>query len=122
MIIVNREKAAILQTPHGSEIRPLIDRTTAPIELCSLAEEVLPPGAAVGRHFHRATEEVYYVLRGAGEMTVGAETRAVGPGDAVFIPLGQAHTLRNTGAEDMALLLVCGPAYQVADHLPVNDK
>jgi mannose-6-phosphate isomerase-like protein (cupin superfamily) len=117
MIVVNRHSAAVINTPHGSEIRPLIDRTTSPIERCSLAEEVLPVGAAVGRHHHLLTEEVYYILRGRGRMTVGAETREVAAGDAVFIPRGQTHTLVNTGVEPMTILLVCGPAYSYEDHL-----
>lgn len=118
MLIVSRDAAKILHTPHGSEIRPLIDRTTAPIELCSLAEEVLPPGATVGRHHHLATEEIYYILRGTGAMTINDETRTVNAGDAVYIPRQHTHTLINTGADDMILLLVCGPAYTIADHLP----
>ena len=117
MIIVNRHEAAVIETPHGSEIRPLMDRTTSEIELCSLAEEVLPPGASVGRHHHLETEEVYYLLAGRGRMTVGAEMREVETGDAVFIPRGQTHTLENTGTEPMTILLVCGPAYSYADHL-----
>ena len=117
MLVVNRQHAAVIQTPHGSEIRPLVDRTTADIELCSLAEEVLPPGAVVGRHHHLTTEEIYYILSGRGHMTVGADERAVGTGDAVFIPRGQSHTLANTGTEPLVLLLVCGPAYDRADHL-----
>ncbi len=116
MLVVNRQHAAVIHTPHGSEIRPLVDRTTSNIELCSLAEEVLPPGAAVGRHYHLATEEVYYILSGSGHMTVGDEARAVGGGDAIFIPRGQTHTLANTGTEPLVLLLVCGPAYDRADH------
>ena len=116
MIVVNRNQAAVINTPHGSEIRPLIDRTTSGVELCSLAEEVLPIGAAVGRHHHVETEEVYYVLRGRGRMAVGEEAREVGAGDAVFIPRGQAHTLSNTGDEPMTILLVCGPAYSRGDH------
>jgi mannose-6-phosphate isomerase-like protein (cupin superfamily) len=116
MLIVNRQKAAVIKTPHGSEIRPLIDRTTAPVELCSLAEEVLPVGASVGRHYHTETEEVYYILRGAGRMTVGDETRAVGAGDAVYIPRGSTHALTNDGSEPLTLLLVCGPAYSYDDH------
>src|ERR1051326_4757438 len=99
MIVINRQRAAVINTPHGSEIRPLIDRTTSEIALCSLAEEVLPPGATVGRHHHHATEEVYYILHGSGRMTVGDEARAVAAGDAVFIPRGCSHTLTNTGAE-----------------------
>lgn len=117
MLIVNRERAAVIETPHGSEIRPLIDRTTSDIELCSLAEEVLPPGASVGRHHHLATEEVYYILRGTGQMTVGDETRAVNGGDAIYIPRHTTHTLTNNGPEPIVLLLVCGPAYERADHL-----
>ena len=116
MIVVNRERASALCTPHGSEIRPLIDRTTSGIELCSLAEEVLPQGRAVGRHHHLETEEIYYILRGRGRMTVGSETLEVGPGDAIFIPLRTAHTLENTGHEPMRLLLVCGPAHSFEDH------
>lgn len=117
MIVVNRRQAAVINTPHGSEIRPLMDRTTSGIELCSLAEEVLPAGAAVGRHHHLLTEEVYYILRGRGRMTVGAEVQEVEAGDAIFIPRGQTHTLENTDAEPMTILLVCGPAYSYADHL-----
>jgi len=117
MLIVNRQHAAIINTPHGSEIRPLVDRTTSSVERCSLAEEVLPVGAKIGRHHHLETEEIYYILRGTGHMTVGIETRAVEAGDAIFIPRRQMHTLENTGAEPMILLLVCGPAYSIEDHL-----
>lgn len=116
MIVVNRLNAAVINTPHGSEIRPLIDRTTTSIERCSLAEEVLPVGAKIGRHHHLLTEEVYYILRGTGKMTVGDDTREVAAGDAVFIPRGEMHTLENTGLEQMTILLVCGPAHSFDDH------
>ncbi len=116
MIVVNRQRAAIINTPHGSEIRPLIDRTTSNIERCSLAEEVLPVGARVGRHHHIETEEIYYILQGTGQMTVGSKVREVEAGDAVFIPRGNTHTLENTGPAPMTILLVCGPAYSVEDH------
>jgi mannose-6-phosphate isomerase-like protein (cupin superfamily) len=116
MIVVNRQQAAVIETPHGSEIRPLIDRTTSEIELCSLAEEVLPPGAAVGRHHHLETEEVYYLLEGRGRMTVAGETREVAAGDCIYIPRGATHSLENTGDAPVRLLLVCGPAYSREDH------
>jgi mannose-6-phosphate isomerase-like protein (cupin superfamily) len=116
MIVINRQRAAVINTPHGSEIRPLVDRTTSDIERCSLAEEVLPVGAAVGRHYHTETEEVYYILRGNGRMTVGDEVRDVSTGDAIFIPRGHVHSLENTGQEEMTIMLVCGPAYSYEDH------
>jgi mannose-6-phosphate isomerase-like protein (cupin superfamily) len=111
MLIVNRDRAAVIQTGHGSQIRPLIDRTTSPITQCSLAEEVLPPGCAVSPHHHQQIEEVYYVLSGRGTMTVGDQQSEVGAGDAIYVPRGYWHTLENTGEEPIRLLLVCGPAF-----------
>ena len=122
MLIVKRDEAKILHTPHGSEIRPLMDRTTSAIEQCSLAEELLPPGYAVGRHFHCETEEIYYILNGTGRMTIGAEIQEVTAGDCIFIPRGEVHTIENTGSETMRLLLVSGPAYSREDHYQSSDE
>jgi mannose-6-phosphate isomerase-like protein (cupin superfamily) len=122
VIIVNRNRARVIATPHGSEIRPLIDRTTSEIERCSLAEEILPPGASVGVHFHRETEEIYYVVDGNGMMLVGDESTDVGPGDAILIPREQPHSLKNTGNRDMRILLVCGPAHSFSDHFAVGER
>jgi mannose-6-phosphate isomerase-like protein (cupin superfamily) len=116
MLIVNRQDANILHTPHGSEIRPLIDRTTSPATQCSLAEETLPPGRSVTPHRHEVLEEIYYIIAGQGVMQIGDERRAVGAGDAVYIPRRHRHTLTNTGAEEMKILLVCGPAFYFEDH------
>ena len=117
MIIVNRQRANVIQTRHGSEIRPLVDRTTSAITGCSLAEEILPPGHAVTPHHHRQIEEIYYIVEGRGLMTVGDQQQEVAAGDAVFVPRGERHTLANTGAEPIKLLLVCGPAFFYEDEV-----
>lgn len=121
MIITNRDRSTVIKTRHGSEIRPLIDRTTSAITQCSLAEEILPPGKSVTPHHHRQLEEIYYILSGRGRMTVGDEQRDLGPGDAVYIPRYSRHTLENTGEEPMRLLLVCGPAFFYEDEI-LDDK
>ena len=117
MITINRDRSRIIKTRHGSEIRPLIDRTTSDITQCSLAEEVLPPGRGVTPHHHNQLEEIYYILSGQGLMTVGDEQREVGAGDAIYVPRGHKHTLENTGAEPIKLLLVCGPAFFYGDEI-----
>lgn len=116
MLIVNRRDSKVIHTPHRSEIRPLMDRTTSLINQCSLAEELLPPGATVPPHHHEVLEEVYYILEGNGLMTVGEDQREVGAGDAVYIPRQHRHTLTNTGSTPMRILLVCGPAFFYEDH------
>ena len=117
MIIVNRDRASVINTAHGSEIRPLIDRTTTGITQCSLAEEMLPPGHAVTAHHHRQIEEIYYIVAGSGLMTVGDEVCEVEAGDAVYVPRGHRHTLENTGSEPIKLILVCGPAFFYEDEV-----
>ena len=119
MRIVNRNRARIVNTPHGSEIRPLIDRTTAAISQCSLAEEILPPGCAVTPHQHHQLEEIYYIVEGRGRMQVGDEERDVEAGDAIYIPRGHPHTLCNTGTEAVKILLICGPAFFYEDEIKV---
>jgi mannose-6-phosphate isomerase-like protein (cupin superfamily) len=111
----------VIKTRHGSEIRPLIDRTTSGITQCSLAEEVLPPGRAVTPHHHNQLEEIYYILSGRGLMTVGDEKREVGAGDAIYVPRGHKHTLENIGAEPIRLLVACGPAFFYEDEIIAED-
>ena len=117
MIITNRDKAHVITTRHGSELRPLMDRTTSGITLCSLAEEMLPPGKAVAPHRHRELEEIYYIVSGRGLMTVGDENREVCAGDAIYVPRGHRHTLENTGSEPIRLLVICGPAFFYEDEI-----
>ena len=116
MLIVNLEDAAVIATPHGSELRPLVDRTTSDVSQCSLAEETLPEGRSVARHHHEVLEEIYFIVSGNGQMRVGNEERSVRAGDAIYIPKLMSHELTNTGSEPMRIILVCGPAYFHEDH------
>ena len=81
----------------------------------SLAEATLEPDEATQRHYHRATEEIYFVLKGSGRMEVDGETRMVRPGDAVLIPAGAWHTLENNGTSELRILCCCAPPYSDAD-------
>jgi mannose-6-phosphate isomerase-like protein (cupin superfamily) len=67
---------------------------------------VLPPGASTGAHLHREVAEFYYVMNGAGAVTVAAETAPIHAGDAVPIQLNDAHSVENTGSEPLELLIV----------------
>jgi mannose-6-phosphate isomerase-like protein (cupin superfamily) len=115
MDIVNRNHSRPFITKDGSEIRSILDRTTSTVRRQSLAEATLPAGARTERHRHRRTEELYYVLRGRGVMTVGPESRAVGPGDGILIPAGAPHTIRNAGRGALVFLCCCAPPYSHQD-------
>src|SRR5438067_973930 len=57
------------------------DRT--PSDALTLGIARLPPGEALHEH-HHAQAELYFVLDGAGEVTIDGESRSVGAGTAVF--------------------------------------
>jgi mannose-6-phosphate isomerase-like protein (cupin superfamily) len=57
-------------------------------------------------HRHAGVEEVYYVLNGEGEVTVGTETAAIHKGDAVPLQLGDAHSFRNKGTQDLEFMII----------------
>jgi mannose-6-phosphate isomerase-like protein (cupin superfamily) len=78
---------------------------------------VIPPGASEGFHRHSKLGEVYYVVGGAGEVTVDRETSALHEGDAVPILAGEAHSLANTGSRDFELI-VFGIALDMESRIP----
>ena len=102
-------------TKDGSEIRELLAHRNSSIRKQSLAEARLGPGMATAAHLHPETEEIYYLLSGSGEMRIESETRQVGAGDAIAIPPGQTHTIRNTGSVELKFLCMCAPAYEDSD-------
>lgn len=113
MEIRNRENQTPFTTKDGSTIRSLLDLSNAPVAKQSLAEATLPAGTATDRHYHRLSEEFYYLLSGRGLMEINGEEREVGPGDAILIPAGAWHQIR--AIEPLRFLCCCAPPYQHED-------
>ena len=103
------------QTADGSTIRSILDLTNAPVKNQSLAEASIPPGGFTQRHYHRAAEEIYFILEGIGTMELDGELRKVGPGDAVLIPPGAWHQITADGGDGLRFLCCCSPPYSHDD-------
>ncbi|HYM12090.1 MAG TPA: cupin domain-containing protein [Bryobacterales bacterium] len=67
---------------------------------------ILPPDTSDGLHRHDYMEEFYYVNSGRGRVTVDKENAAIGPGDAVPIRLGEAHSFYNPNSQELELMIV----------------
>ncbi|HEY8628520.1 MAG TPA: cupin domain-containing protein [Gaiellaceae bacterium] len=102
-------------TADGSTIRELFGLPTGGVDHQSLAEATLAPGQATQRHYHRASEEIYVVLDGEGEMELDGERRRVDVGDAIAIPPGAWHELRAGGDRPLRILCCCAPPYRHED-------
>jgi mannose-6-phosphate isomerase-like protein (cupin superfamily) len=100
-------------TKDGSSIRSILDRTNAPVEMQSLAEATLPDGCATQRHYHKLSEEFYFILEGRGLMEIDGESREVTAGDAILIPRHAWHQI--TAKEPLRFLCCCAPPYAHED-------
>lgn len=115
MHIVNIGEAEPFTTKDGSEIRELLAHRNSCIQKQSLAEARVAPGQSTQPHYHPQTEEIYYILQGCGRMRIDNACRDVGPGDAIAIPPGAAHTITNTGHKTLLFLCCCAPGYEHED-------
>ncbi len=113
MEIRNRAAQEPFKTKDGSQIISLLDSANAPVKNQSLAEARVPAGKSTQRHFHKDSEEFYYILSGIGEMEIDGERREVGPQDAILIPPGAWHTI--DAREDLVFICCCAPPYRHED-------
>jgi mannose-6-phosphate isomerase-like protein (cupin superfamily) len=89
--------------PDGSEVRLLLQ-----VRGGGLAHFELGAGQTSVAVWHRSVEEIWYFLRGTGEMWRKAghheEVVAVSPGVCVTIPRGTQFQFRVTGDESLAAI------------------
>jgi len=71
-------------------------------------KRALKPGSGIGYH-EQKEDEVYYVLSGKGTMTIDDKPFEIGPGTAILTRPGSSHGLKQTGAEDLVILI----AYEI---------
>lgn len=102
-------------TADGSTIRSILDLSNAPVVNQSLAEATLPASGSTQRHYHRLSEEFYFILEGRGTMEIDGDSCEVGPGDAILIPPGAWHQIRSADEASLRFLCCCAPPYSHED-------
>ena len=68
---------------------------------------VLPAGATDPQGPH-TEDEVYVVMAGRGRVTVGEETREVGPGDTIFVATAVPHRFHDI-TEELVIVVFFAP-------------
>jgi len=91
-----------------------------------LLEVSLAPGMGVPRHTHTREDEVYFVLAGELEVTVGEKIFVLQPGDTLLAPRDIPHQLRNSGDTTNHYLLIFSPSgfeeFMMATAVPAPDN
>ena len=67
---------------------------------------VIPAGSTAGPRQLEGIEEVFYVIKGSGTISMGSESAAITADDAFYGLLGEKFNFTNSGKEDLELLVI----------------
>jgi mannose-6-phosphate isomerase-like protein (cupin superfamily) len=81
----------------------------------------IPPDGVIGAHVHSRTEEIYFIIRGRGQMTMDDELIDVGPGDLILTPLESCHSFRPTGGEPVEIIVCEMLPPAILERLPAHS-
>jgi mannose-6-phosphate isomerase-like protein (cupin superfamily) len=101
-----KEIAASQPGPHdgGGNTTAYNFFSTAPGFKLAFRKRVLHPGSAIGYHLQKE-DEIYYILSGHGQMEMNGKTFEVQAGDAILTRPGSSHGLKQTGREDLVIII-----------------
>jgi quercetin dioxygenase-like cupin family protein len=92
----------------------------------AILEQTIPAGGGPPLHVHRHETEVFYVLEGRFELTIGDQKVEAPVGAIAVCPRDIPHTFRNVGQTTGKLLLTVIPGgfadyFQEVDRVPDAD-
>lgn len=114
MRVVRKEEIeAPFLAPKGEVIYEMIGR---PKEIGgttnhSLVHVMIPPGKMSPAHYHKVSEETYYILAGKADMVIDGFEFSLSPGQACLIMPGEIHQIFNNEDEELHFLTVSAPAW-----------
>ncbi len=101
--------------PFARTLKHLIAPWTVAAETMWVGMSKVDPDSRSNPHSHDHQEEIFYVVAGRGEIQVGDEHEAIGPGSVVVVPLTLVHSLINRGDETLKVLSIVSPPFEKSD-------
>jgi mannose-6-phosphate isomerase-like protein (cupin superfamily) len=108
----------VREDAYGKEIRANMRGGDGEVEIIDLmpaeysngkcrlfAKIIIREGSSIGLHTHVKEVETYYILSGCGTACDGTGTEVrLNPGDGLYTGFGAAHSIKNTGHEDLVFI------------------
>ena len=76
--------------------------------LATVIEDNLKPGFKLGRHLHRKHTEIFYILGGEVEFTIGDKSYTATAGAVIYLPPGTPHAVKSTKGGKMLMFYTPG--------------
>jgi len=109
-IIVREEEGIHLLTRRKVPITIKISKAKHGVEGISFCVEDQTPGRKMRVHKHLNHDELIFIHKGEGTMTLDEQSIPIKTGDVVFVPRGTWHGLDNTGKDNLIMIFQYSPA------------
>ena len=123
-IVVRENEGIHILTRRKVPITIKISKAKNGVDSISFCVEDMSPGRKMRVHKHLNNDELIFIHKGEGTLTLDEEIIKVKIGDVVFVPRGIWHGLDNTGAENLLMVFQYTPAgfeeYFIENGTPVG--
>ena len=109
-IVVREDEGIHILTRRKVPITIKISKTKHGVDGISFCVEDMSPGRKMRIHKHLNNDELIFIHKGEGTLTLDEESIKVKVGDVVFVPRGIWHGLDNTGTENLLMVFQYSPA------------
>lgn len=69
----------------------------------------LQPGEEIGAEVHEDRDQFFRIEGGSGEVLIDGKTHQIADDDAIIVPAGARHNVRNTGDAPLRFYTLYGP-------------
>jgi mannose-6-phosphate isomerase-like protein (cupin superfamily) len=123
-IVVHEDEGVHILTRRKVPITIKISKTKHGIDNISFCIEDMIPGRKMRIHKHLNNDELIFIHKGEGTVTLDEQSVEVKTADVVFVPRGIWHGLDNTGKENLLMVFQYSPAgfeeYFIENGTPVG--
>lgn len=123
-IIVREDEGIHILTRRKVPMTIKISKTKDGVDNISFCMEDMIPGRKMRLHKHLNNDELIFIHKGEGTLTLDEQLIEVKTGTVAFVPRGTWHALDNTGKENWLMVFQYSPAgfeeYFIENGTPVG--
>lgn len=108
--VVRESEGTHILTRRKVPITIKISKAKNKVDGISFCVEDQTPGRKMRIHKHLHNDELIFIHKGEGTLTLDDESIQVKAGDIAFVPRGTWHGLDNTGTENLSMVFQYSPA------------
>jgi mannose-6-phosphate isomerase-like protein (cupin superfamily) len=113
-IVVHEDEGSRSPDICGMAIELINEETSFPKNI-STAIIIIDIGKSSEAHYHKITEEIYFIMEGDALLEIDNMKFKLRSGHSAIIPIGTVHRIKNTGQIQLKFLSIDSPIYDPND-------